>query len=299
MKKAISLATNQAKTRTQFGRPIAEYGLVKQKLGHMVVECYATESVVAMVAGIIDKGYEEYAVEAAISKVFATEALWRTLDEALQVAGGGGYMRELPYERMLRDGRINRIFEGTNDILRLFIALTAMNDVGHQLKEVAKSLGNVLHDPIKGFGVISDYTAKRVSQVTGIGKATMSAAHPLLKEQATIFQDCTQNLSAMVDRLLRKHGKEIVGNQFATRRLADSMIDLFVLASVISRVTAEVQSRGEAETKREREILQVFAGQVGRRVKSNFGKIDNNDDDQIISLANDALTHESYRWDIL
>ena len=83
-----------------------------------------------MVAGLIDQGYEDYAVEAAISKVFATEALWRTADEALQIAGGNGYMREFPYERMMRDCRINRIFEGTNDILRLFIALTAMNDVG-------------------------------------------------------------------------------------------------------------------------------------------------------------------------
>jgi acyl-CoA dehydrogenase family member 9 len=299
MKKAIALSTNQAKTRHQFGKAIGDFGLIKQKLGHMMVDCYATESVVSMVAGIIDKGYEDYAVEAAISKVFASEALWRSLDEALQIAGGGGYMRELPYERMLRDARINRIFEGTNDILRLFIALTAANDVGQQLKEVSKSLGKVLIDPIKGFGVISEYAATRVGRATGLAKATFSKTPAILKGEAKVFEESTQNLAVMVDRLLRKHGKEIVGKQFATRRLADSMIDLFVLASAISRVTSEVESKGEKGTVQERAILHVLAGQVGRRVRSNFGKIDDNDDDEIIQLADLALETESYRWDIL
>ena len=116
----------------------------------MVVDCYATESVVSMVAGLIDQGYEDYAVEAAISKVFATEALWRISDEALQIAGGNGYMREFPYEQAMRDCRINRIFEGTNEILRLFIALTAMNDVGQQLKELAGVREERLRRPHQG-----------------------------------------------------------------------------------------------------------------------------------------------------
>src|SRR3954470_3908540 len=137
----------------------------------MVVECYATEAVVSMVASLSDQGYEDYAVEAAISKVFASECLWRTADEALQVAAGNGYMAEFPYERILRDSRINRIFEGTNDILRLFIALTAMNDVGSQLKELATSLKGVFNDPIKGFGVLSEYALKRASLATGINRA--------------------------------------------------------------------------------------------------------------------------------
>ena len=126
MKRLVELSTKQAKQRVQFGKPIADFGLMKQKVGHMVVECFAAESTVALVAGLVDQGYTDFAVEAAISKVYSTEALWRTADEALQIAGGNGFMREFPYERILRDCRINRIFEGTNEILRLFIALTAM-----------------------------------------------------------------------------------------------------------------------------------------------------------------------------
>ena len=80
----------------------------------MVVDCYTSEAVVTMVGGLVDAGYKEYAVEAAISKVYSTECLWRSADEALQIAGGNGFMREYPYERIVRDSRINRIFEGTN-----------------------------------------------------------------------------------------------------------------------------------------------------------------------------------------
>jgi alkylation response protein AidB-like acyl-CoA dehydrogenase len=299
MKKAIALSTKQAKSRTQFGKTISEFGLVKQKIGHMVVECYATEAVVSIVAGLVDQGSEDYAVEAAISKVFATECLWRTLDEALQIAGGGGYMTELPYERMLRDSRINRIYEGTNDILRLFIALTAMNDVGQQLKELAASVGNVFQDPIKGFGIFSDYAKKQMSLTTGIGKATFTKAHPALKKETAIFEDCAKGLASFADKLLRKHGKKIVDLQFPTRRLADAMIDLFALACVITRVTSAIEQKGLEACAKEREIVHVFAAQVGRRVRSNFGKIDDNDDLEIISLADHALDQEGFSWDNL
>jgi len=298
MKALIELASKQANERVQFGKKISEYGLIKQKLGHMVVECYATESVVAMVAGLVDQGYEDYAVEAAISKVFGTECLWRTADEALQIAGGNGFMCEFPYERILRDCRVNRIFEGTNDILRLFIALTAMNDVGKQLKELSSSLEGIFQDPIKGFGLLSEYGLKRVSHATGMGsKNALSKFDPKLKPYCAIFEDGVRDLAAAADRILRKHGKNIINKQFATKRLADIMIDLFVLASVLSRVNTAIKEKGEKEAEKELEILGVFAGQVRRRTKSNFGKIDDNDDELIKSLADHALANEKYIWD--
>ena len=296
MKKCIELATKQAKERKQFGRPIADFGLIKQKVGHMVVECYATEATVAIVAGMIDKGHEEYAVEAAISKVFASEAMWRTADEALQIAAGMGYMKEAPYERILRDARI---YEGTNEILRLFISLSAMNEVGQQLREVKNVLGNVFEDPIKGFGLLSDYAKRRVTHVTGIGKALITKAHPVLKPYTQVFEECTRNLSVAVDRILRKHGKAIIERQFATRRLGDIMIDLFVLACTISRVSSSLSEKGQDKVVYELEILAVLCGQVLRRVRGNFEKIDDNDDEIIKSLADHAFEAEKYSWDTI
>jgi acyl-CoA dehydrogenase family protein 9 len=299
MKTVIGLATKQAKERQQFGRPIAEYGLIKQKIGHMVVECFATESCVTMVANLVDSGYKDYAVEAAISKVFGSECMWRTADEGLQIAGGNGFMKDFPYERILRDARIARIYEGTNDILRLFIALTAMNDVGAQLKELSSSLKGVFNDPIKGFGVLSGYARKQASLITGINreKSRFTKIAPPLRPHAQIFEDGTRDLAAAADRNLRKHGRNIIDKQFATKRLADIMIDLFVLACTLSRVNSLVESQGVEKSTKEMEILHVLSGQVGRRVRSNFGKIDDNDDELIKSLADHAFEREGYGWD--
>jgi acyl-CoA dehydrogenase family protein 9 len=299
MKQCIELATKFSKARVQFGKSISEYGLIQEKLGQMVVDCYTTESVVGMVAGLVDAGHEDYAVEAAISKVFASEALWRTADEALQISGGNGFMCEFPYEKILRDCRVNRIFEGTNEILRLFIALNGMNDVGKQLKELSSSLEGLFNEPIKGFGVLSDYALKRVSQATGVGgtKARFTKINPELSKQAAIFEECTRDLSAATDRLLRKHGKKIIGQQQATKNLADIMIDLFCLASVLSRVHSAIEKNGVKQSEKEIEILNIFASQVRRRIKRNLAQFDDNEDRLLQSAALNILELELFPWD--
>jgi alkylation response protein AidB-like acyl-CoA dehydrogenase len=301
MKRLISLSALQAKNRIQFGKSIAEFGLIKQKVGQMVVDCYATESAVAMVAGLVDRGFEEYQVEAAISKVFASEALWRTADEALQIAAGSGYMTEYPYERALRDSRINRIFEGTNDVLRLFIALTAMNDVGQQLRELSKSLEGVFTDPIKGFGLLSQYARRRAALATGIARegTKFTRLHAALAKEGAVFEELTRNLATAADRILRKHGRNIIDKQLATRRLGEIMIDLFVFACVLSRVDSAVRDKGPEGTKFDREILSAFAGQARRRVHTTMAEIDDNEDESIKALADHAFEREKFDWDTL
>jgi alkylation response protein AidB-like acyl-CoA dehydrogenase len=301
MKTLVSMASRYAMERHQFGEPIGSFGLIKQKIGHMVVDCYATESTVQMMAALADRGYEDFSVEAAITKIYATEALWRAADEALQTAGGTGYMREYPYERVLRDCRINRIYEGTNDILRLYVALTALNDVGQRLKEMAGSLRGIFDDPIKGFGLLYDYAKRRATWATGfpVSGSSMGKAHVELRPEADIFEDLARDLAAMADRLLRKHGKDIIGKQFATRRLADVMIDLWVLACVLSRVTAAIESKGADEAAEETHIARVLAGQVRGRARRNFRKIDSNDDELVKSLAEAAYERGGYGWDVL
>jgi acyl-CoA dehydrogenase family protein 9 len=297
MKKCIQNATKQAKERKQFGRPIAEFGLIKQKIGHMVVETYAAESVVNMVSGLIDQGYKDYAVEAAISKVFASDALWRTVDEALQIAGGNGYMREYPYERLMRDCRINRIFEGTNDILHLFISLTSIQDVGAQLKELARSVSNVTRDPIKGFGLFVDYGMKALAGTTGIGQSRITKAHPALRAYSLQLEEHARELQWAVDRIIRKHQSAIIEKQFALKRLAMIMIDIFAMSCVLSRVSQSIEDRGQEKAQKEIDILEVFAGQVRGRIARAYHKIDRNDDELIKALSDFAVENERYVWD--
>ncbi|RKZ62883.1 MAG: acyl-CoA dehydrogenase, partial [Gammaproteobacteria bacterium] len=293
MKRLIELSTQQANERKTFGQPISSYGLIKEKVGRMVIDCYTSEAAVTMVGGLIDAGYQEYAVEAAISKVYASECLCRTVDEALQIAGGNGYMREYPYERVARDARINRIFEGTNEILRLFIALTAMNDVASQLKELAATMSGVFNEPIKGFGVLSDYARKHAQLATRMGGSPkLHDMHPAIQTQVDSFEDDTRYLAKAADRILRKHGKNIIGKQFATKRLAEIMIDLFVLACTLSRVQASIEANGVEKASREIDILQMFTREARVRMKQNFRRIDNNDDELLKDLANDAFEVE-------
>jgi len=209
-------------------------------------------------------------------------------------------MREYPYERIVRDSRINRIFEGTNEILRLFIALTAMNDVASQLRELASTMKGVFNDPIKGFGILSDYGRKHANLRTGLGGAgKFENLHEAIQPQAEIFETETRYLARAADRILRKHGKNIIGKQFATKRLAEIMIELFVLASTLSRVQASIEAIGVEAASREIDILRVFARESRVRIKRNFRRIDNNFDELLKTLADDAFEAERFRWDTI
>jgi alkylation response protein AidB-like acyl-CoA dehydrogenase len=300
MKHLIAMAAKQANERKTFGEAISSYGLIKKKVGQMVIDCYTAEAAVTMVGGLIDAGYKDYQVEAAISKVYATERLWQTADEALQIAGGNGYMREYPYERIVRDCRINRIFEGTNEILRLLIALTAMNDVASQLQDVSDTVKDIFNHPIKGFGVLSDYARKHAALRTGVGsEAKFENLSEAIQEQADIFEEETRYLAQATDRILRKHGKGIIGKQFASHRLAEIMIDLFVMAATISRVQASIDAKGVDDAALEIDILKTFTGAAKVRIKRNFRLIDTNDDEMMKGLADDAFEAEGFRWDTI
>ena len=155
MKTIIALAIQQAQARKQFGQAIADFELVREKIAQMTIDCFAAESVVWMVAHYIDSGFDDYSVEAAISKVYASEAIQRSAYEALQIAAGNGFMRDNPYEQISRDCRILTIFEGTNEVLRLYIALSGLKDVSKSLSELKVAVDAIFNSPIKGFGVLS------------------------------------------------------------------------------------------------------------------------------------------------
>ncbi len=125
-KVCLAAATRHAANRRQFGRPLAELELIKKKLAYLAATAYAMEATTYQTAALIDRGAEDYMLETAILKVFSTEALWQGVYETLQVFGGQGYFSNEPYERMMRDARINTIGEGANEVLKAFIALVGM-----------------------------------------------------------------------------------------------------------------------------------------------------------------------------
>jgi acyl-CoA dehydrogenase family protein 9 len=299
MKTLIAHATKQAEARKQFGTPIAEFGLVREKIAQMTVDCFAAESVVWMVAHYIDTGTEDYSVEAAMSKVFASEALQRSAYEALQIAAGSGYMRDYPYEQITRDCRILTIFEGTNEVLRLYIALSGLKDLGKSLGELKAAVDDIFNNFIKGFGVLTDYAEKRLTQATGVGRDKILTQMPAaLREAADVYERYTVELAKASDYLLRKHGKSIANRQHDLKRIADVGIDLFVGLCVLSRAATLSRTPGEQGVQAVR-IARVFAQQAKRRMANVVRRITRNEDEEMNGLAGFILDKGSYPWDVV
>ena len=299
MKACIALATAQALERKQFGQSIAEFGLIKTKIAQMAIDCFAAESVVWMVAHYIDSGCNDYSMEAAISKVFASEAMQRVANEALQIAGGNGYMKEFPYEQIVRDSRILTIFEGTSEILRLYIALSGMKEAGRLMEELAESVEDVFNNPIKGLGVLSEYAGRRIAQITPFRRDKMVSCVPAtLRNEALIYDKYASELGRVADVLLRRHGKEIVSKQLAMKRLADIVIDLFVGLSVLARASSFTDD-GETRYQQAINVAKLFTQQAKRRMNQNFRRIMRNEDDDLKQLAQFIFSERAYPWDVL
>ncbi|XP_077602695.1 very long-chain specific acyl-CoA dehydrogenase, mitochondrial isoform X2 [Crocuta crocuta] len=237
MKGIIAKAVDHAANRTQFGDKIHNFGVIQEKLARMAVLHYVTESMAYMVSANMDQGSTDFQIEAAISKIFSSEAAWKVTDECIQIMGGMGFMKETGVERVLRDLRIFRIFEGTNDILRLFVALQGCMDKGKELS----GLGNALKNPFGNAGLLLGEVGKQLRRSAqswggvGGGLSLSGFTHQELSRSGELAVQALEQFAAVVEAKLIKHKKGIVNEQFVLQRLADSAIDLYTMVVVLGR----------------------------------------------------------------
>jgi len=291
-KTVLRLALAHATSRRQFGRPISEFGLIKDKLARMTMEIFAAESMVYLTTGLIDAGVQDYSVESACCKVYASEMLWRVVNESLQIGAGLGYMKEYPYERLLRDARINLIFEGTNEILRCFIALSGMQGPGDRLAQLA----DFIKWPLKGYGLAIDFVVDKW-KTQYYGGERLDHVHPLLKKEAVAFEDWVPELAKAVEKALRKHGKEISEMQYVQKRVADIFVDLYMMIACIARTTSALIDKGP-EAEREAKLCRAACGRAAQRIKRNIRMFDDNDDELLKAIAKDAVDATVYPFDV-
>jgi len=248
MKEAIRLASSFANGRVQFGKAISSFPLIAGKLAKMNVLAYVTESMVYRTAGLIDeslgqadlegpdggiqaaKAIAEYALECSINKVFASEAMDAVVDEGVQIHGGCGYIQEYKIERLYRDSRINRIFEGTNEINRLLIPSTLLKRAlkGElPLIERAQALQRELLNP-------PPLTARTDSE-------------SLLAKPAEILGALKKTFLMVGGLAVQKHGLRLEREQEIVTSLADAMIDMYALESALLRTRKRELQGAEAE----------------------------------------------------
>ncbi|XP_058871314.1 very long-chain specific acyl-CoA dehydrogenase, mitochondrial-like [Acipenser ruthenus] len=267
MKGVISKAVDHAANRTQFGNKIHNFGVIQEKVARMAMMQYVTESMAYMISANMDMGASEFQIEAAISKIFASEAAWTVTDECIQIMGGMGFMKDAGVERVMRDLRIFRIFEGTNDILRLFVALNGFQNAGKQLK----GLQHALKNPIGNAGFLAGEISKRAKRKAGLssGLSLHGTVHPELAESGELLVKAIEQFGGVVEDQLLKHGKKIVDEQFVLKRVSDSAIDLYAMVVVLSRASRSL-SQGHSSAQHEKVLCETWCLEAHDRIMNDM-----------------------------
>jgi len=262
---AIAESARYAAERRQFGQPIAQFGAIKHKLGEMVARAFAIESLIYRTAGLIDdriasiphdpgdqapalESFEEYAIEASIAKVAGSETLDFVLDENIQIHGGNGFVRDYPAERHYRDSRVNRIFEGTNEINRLLIP-------GMLARRASK-------------GASPFIAAAKALQDELMGPPSMPAEDDAVLASEVRAVESLKKAALMVFGLaLQTYGQRLSDQQEVLTWLADICMDVYGAESAVLRAQASVASsysRGSLQV----DAARVVVNDASARVES-------------------------------
>ncbi|CAK9806898.1 Very long-chain specific acyl-CoA dehydrogenase, mitochondrial [Anthophora plagiata] len=270
MRHCIKKAVEHATQRVQFGRTIDNYGSIQEKLGRMAMLQYVTETLAYTISGNMDNGSQDYHLEAAISKCFASESAWWVCDEAIQVLGGMGYMKDAGLERVMRDLRIFRIFEGTNDILRLFVALTGIQYAGSHLKELQRAFKN----PTANLGLIFEEATKRATRAIGLASTPSFThlVHPSLQESATFCAKSIEAFGQGIESTLIRYGRDIVEQQFVLNRITQAAFDLYTMSVVLSRATTSAK-KNLPSMEHELLMTQTWCSEATSRVSYNLKSV--------------------------
>jgi len=261
---AIGGAAKYAAQRRQFGQPIASFGAIKHKLGEMTARTYALESLVYRTAGLIDatlgpaphdgasvaRAFEEYAVEASIAKVAGSEILDYVLDENVQIHGGNGFVKDYTAERYYRDARVNRIFEGTNEINRLLIP------------------GMLIRRALKGELPLIPAAKRLQDEVLSPSVATGSFGDQgILDEEMRVVSAFKKVALMVVGTAMQTFGEKLTDEQEVVSFAADILIDIYASESAVLRARAVSSSRQPAADLHV-QAARVFVNDATQRIES-------------------------------
>jgi alkylation response protein AidB-like acyl-CoA dehydrogenase len=269
-KVALQDAVTYAKQRVQFGKPIAEFGLIKHKIAEMAIRAFTLESMVYRTAGLVDrilhridhhaedvgiqmaKGIEEYAIEDSINKIYASEIMDYVVDEALQIHGGYGYIHDYAIERGYRDSRINRIWEGTNEINRLLI-------MDMLTKRAMKNRLPVL---IAAQKVANELLTLRPKLEADDGKLTLQKEMVEMSKKIALL---------VAGAAVQKYMMKLVDEQEILASISDIVIEVFAMESALLRAMKSVEKFGDEKSQIQKAMVQVYVNDAFNRVEG-FGK---------------------------
>lgn len=283
-RECLRLAVEYGRGRQQFGRPIVEFGMVQRKLADMGTRLYVAEAIAYRTAGLLDAAIaelpalgtdrdaglravlEEYTVECSIVKVFGTECLDFVADESLQILGGYGFLKDYAVERHYRDSRINRIFEGTNEINRLIIPAT------------------VLKRATQGKLPYFEWV-ERVRREVEAGTAAPAASQEPLAADVVAAQQAKKIVAWTADLLVQRNLKDLATRQQHLEILANMVIDTFAVDSVVARTRKLLRAQGASAVPTELDITRTFVASANERIADGARRL----------IANELVADERER----
>ncbi len=302
-KRALAVARRWAAERVQWGQPIGKHDAIAQKLGRMAAEIFAMEAVADLASLMADRGGADIRLEAAMAKMWNTEIGWRIVDDALQIKGGRGYEtadslrsrgeRPEAIERMMRDYRINLIFEGSSEIMRLFIAREAVDThlkLAGALIDPKSSAGEKLSALVRsGLFYVTWYPLLWVGLK---GRCGYGEFGPLAKHVRFVDR-AGRKLARTLFHCMVRFGPRLEKRQAVLGRLVEIGAELLAITAACSRahamVAAEPANRGPVE------LADLFSRQARRRVEDRFAAVFDNDDLATYAAAQRVIRGE-HSW---
>lgn len=299
-KKCLEETRRWVATRSQWGSPIGKHEAIADKVARMAAHTFAMESMVAMVASMVDRKDVDIRLEAAMAKMWGTEAAWKIADEALQIRGGRGYEtaqsqrergeRGVPIERFLRDARINTIFEGSSEIMRLFLAREALDP---HLSQAGAVLDSRLPLWKRGFAALKAgcfyaiwYPARWIPSL----QDPPANLDRRLKAHMDYVIKMSNRLGRTLFHAMARYGPALEKRQLTLSRIVEIGTELFVLTASVYHADALLK-KGSGEYGKD-ELLHLtdyLAQDTKLKVRSNFDALKHNRDKETRSLARDVL----------
>lgn len=309
-RRAMDQAIKWSQTRYQFGKPLHDKELVRQRIAHMAALTYAMDAVLYMTTGMLDRKDEDIQVETALCKTFCSEMGWRAVNDAVQIMGGESYMSENEVERIFRDSRINLIVEGANEVMQCYI----FGYGGKQLAEMMLGIKNaIMKDPDESVGKFAKKAIRNglrpeiIKRAIPLGMEVflgIRRAMPTVQRLSPELQPYAERAARMVREqtyqfkiMSKKWDVKLLDRQAVQARLANAAIMLHAWLCTLAKLDADLKAHkghgngGDAEFARDRAAAIHFFDLAELEIRENFRACYENADDTMLAAADAALAY--------
>ncbi|MEL7482927.1 MAG: acyl-CoA dehydrogenase family protein [Planctomycetota bacterium] len=289
-KRAMDQSIKWAQTRYQFGDPLSDKQLVKQRIAHMAAMVYAMDAMLYMTTGMLDRGDKDIMVETAICKVFCSEYGWQVVNDAMQLMGGESYITANEIERIFRDSRINTIVEGSNDLMWSFIFGYGGKQLGEWMLGLREAAKTGFYKP----SLLKQAIPLGMEVFLGIRKKApdINKVHPQLRPYADRLSRLISEFTYQFKQMSKKHDAAMLSRQVPQSRLALAVIQIHAWACTLSKLDMEMRKHGDnggPEFARDKAAAFHFFDLAELEIEKQFRDGYRNADDTMMASAETAM----------